>query len=52
MEYLEGGELNDCWKSQENRRFSENDAKEMLLQLLSAIDYCHQMKIIHRDLKF
>jgi hypothetical protein len=31
MEYLEGGELYDYWKSKENRRVSENEAQEIML---------------------
>jgi len=31
---------------------SEDEAKELILQILLAIEYCHSNKIIHRDLKF
>jgi len=50
MEYLEGGELLSYWR--ERKRVTEHEAKEMMLQLLSAIEYCHSNKIVHRDLKF
>lgn len=50
MEYLEGGELLSYWK--ERQRVTEDEAKEMMLQLLSAIEFCHSNKIVHRDLKF
>ena len=52
MEYLKGGELNDLWKEQPSRCFSEKKAYCLFLQLLNAISYCHNGKIIHRDLKF
>ena len=52
MEYLEGGELQAYWQSKENKQVSESEAKEIMTQLLSAIEYCHNLNVIHRDLKF
>ncbi|CAD8142472.1 unnamed protein product [Paramecium pentaurelia] len=49
MEYLEGGEL--LQYLQTKGRFEENEARHYFKQLVSAIAYCHQKKIIHRDLK-
>lgn len=52
MEFLRGGELDDLWKDQPKRRFSERKAYSLFKQLLNAIDYCHTAKIIHRDMKY
>lgn len=49
MEYLEGGEL--LRYLEEKKRLSETEAHEIFRQIISAIDYCHRQKIIHRDLK-
>jgi serine/threonine protein kinase len=52
MEYLEGGELYQYWQGKEGKHVNEQEAKEIMLQLLQAIEHCHENKIIHRDLKF
>lgn len=49
MEYLEGGELYEY--IEENGKLSEEKTLHIFKQLISAIDYCHRSKIIHRDLK-
>lgn len=49
MEYLEGGELLNYL--QKSAKLEETDAREIFKQIISAIDYCHKHKIIHRDLK-
>lgn len=49
MEYLEGGEL--LKYLEEKGKIDENEAREFFIQLLNAISYCHNKKIIHRDLK-
>lgn len=52
MEYLAGGELYDYWKRFPNRQMPEREVAEIILQLASALDYCHKCSIIHRDMKF
>lgn len=41
--------LNDLLKRK--RKLSESEIKYYLLQVLNALEYLHQRKIIHRDLK-
>jgi serine/threonine protein kinase len=41
MEYLEGGELFNYWQRKEGCKIPESEAKEIMLQLLSAIEHCH-----------
>ena len=52
MEYLAGGELYDYWKRFPNRQMPEREVAEIMHQLASALDYCHNGRVIHRDIKF
>jgi calcium-dependent protein kinase len=49
VEYCDGGEL--FTKLAKMKIFSEEQASRIMLQLLSAVSYCHERKVIHRDLK-
>lgn len=49
MEYASGGEIFDYLAS--NGRMKEKDARTKFRQMISAVHYCHQKFIIHRDLK-
>jgi len=49
MEYCEGGELSSIVDEQEG--ISELQARNIILQILNAIEVCHMKGIIHRDLK-
>lgn len=48
-EFLEGGELFD--RIMESQGFSEEEATEVMEQILSAVLYLHKHGFIHRDLK-
>ena len=46
---MEGGELYDYVKEKNN--LSESEAKEVIKIMIDALSYCHQMGILHRDIK-
>ena len=48
-EFCYGGELFS--KIKEKNRFREKDAQRIFRQLIYAINYCHQLGIVHMDLK-
>ncbi|CAL5989422.1 Kinase [Hexamita inflata] len=49
MEYTENGEL--FWYLKQNKRFTEQQAGRIFVQLINGISYCHSKKVCHRDLK-
>ena len=49
LRFVENGEL--FAEIQRRKTFSEQDAANILSQLLSAVAYCHERSIVHRDLK-
>ncbi len=53
MEECKGGEVFDkiIEHIQSKQMYSEKDAANMFLQLMSSIEYCHNNGICHRDLK-
>ncbi|CAK9196838.1 unnamed protein product [Sphagnum jensenii] len=50
MELCEGGELLDRILSR-GGRYSEDDAKIVVRQILSIVSFCHLQGVVHRDLK-
>lgn len=50
MELCEGGELLDRILSR-GGRYTEEDAKLIIVQVLSVVAFCHLQGVVHRDLK-
>ncbi|XP_071934085.1 CDPK-related kinase 3-like isoform X2 [Coffea arabica] len=50
MELCEGGELLDRILSR-GGRYTERDAKSIIVQILSIVAFCHLQGVVHRDLK-
>ncbi|CAL5331879.1 unnamed protein product [Camellia sinensis] len=50
MELCEGGELLDRILSR-GGRYTEDDAKLIIVQILSVVAFCHLQGVVHRDLK-
>ncbi|XVF80293.1 hypothetical protein PTKIN_Ptkin15bG0059200 [Pterospermum kingtungense] len=50
MELCEGGELLDRILAR-GGRYPEEDAKAIIVQILSVVSFCHLQGVVHRDLK-
>ncbi|XP_059452532.1 CDPK-related kinase 6 isoform X1 [Corylus avellana] len=50
MELCEGGELLDRILSR-GGRYTEEDAKKIVVQIVSVVAFCHLQGVVHRDLK-
>jgi serine/threonine protein kinase len=49
LERMNGGDLID--RIIEKAHYTENDAKEVCINLLKGVEHCHKMKIANRNLK-
>ncbi|KAI8884410.1 kinase-like protein [Backusella circina FSU 941] len=54
MEYAPGGNLEEYLKTMTNngkKALSEDQARDIFRQLMTAVDHCHSRWVVHRDLK-
>lgn len=51
MEYIGGGELFEMITQQKDNTLSEEQAKNYMRKILSALVHMHSQGIVHRDLK-
>lgn len=51
MEYCSNGDLYAAIKNQQGRPFPEQQVLDWLVQMCLALKYCHDRKLLHRDIK-
>ncbi|CAD8064456.1 unnamed protein product [Paramecium sonneborni] len=51
VEYGGSKSLRSYLKQFPNRKLDEDDAKLIFRQIVKAVDYCHSLNIVHRDIK-
>ena len=51
MEWVEGGSLADRMRALKGSAMDEAGVRQLLQQMLSALDYAHAQGVVHRDLK-
>lgn len=51
MIYCEGGDMYSKIKAQKGKNFSENQILDWMAQIILALHFLHEKKILHRDLK-
>lgn len=51
MEYVDGGDLAQKIKNRGTKPFAEEEILHIFMQLTVALDYIHEKKIVHRDIK-
>ena len=51
MEYVDGGDLYQKIQKKKNKFFTEHEILRIFIQLCLALQYIHEKKIVHRDIK-
>ncbi|CAD8191359.1 unnamed protein product [Paramecium octaurelia] len=51
LEYCSHGQLNTLQQTKQNKKFTENEAAQLVQQITLALMYIHNQDVIHRDIK-
>jgi serine/threonine protein kinase len=51
MEHITGGSLKEYLEQTDSKTLSESEVQRLMYELGIALDYCHQRRIVHRDIK-